>query len=211
MQRANARALAGGATLDTALDLARHIRQLAPQTPVALMSYYNPLWQRGIDRLAADLAAAQVEGLIVADLPVEEATDLNTALRKHGVGLAPLVAPTSPPERIRAIAAIDPVFVYCVALIGVTGARQDLSTALPDFLARVAAETDAPRVIGFGISTPDHVRRVAELGASGAIVASALADLVERSGDGDPVAAARTYLKELKAATLEARAASAST
>jgi tryptophan synthase alpha chain len=199
MQRANARALDGGATLQTALDLARHIRGRAPETPIALMSYYNPLWQRGDQQVAADLAGAEVDGLIVADLPPEEASSLHAALEARGIGLVPLLAPTSPPERIRAIARLDPIFIYCVALIGVTGARQDLSGALPEFLARVRAETGAPRVIGFGISQPDHIRRVAELGAAGAIVASALADLVERSPD--PVAAARAYLSELKAAT----------
>jgi tryptophan synthase alpha subunit len=129
-------------------------------------------------------------------MPAEEAANLHRGLRAHGLGLAPLLAPTSPPARIRAVAALDPVFIYCVALIGVTGARQDVSAALGDFLRRVRAETTAPLVIGFGISRPEHVRRVAELGGSGAIVASALVDLIERSDD--PIAAARAYLREMK-------------
>jgi len=204
MQRANARALDGGATLDTALDLARSIRSAAPDVPIALMSYYNPVRQRGDDNVAHELARAEIDGLIVADLPPEEANELHTALRARELGLVPLLAPTSPVGRIRAVAALDPIFVYCVALIGVTGARQDLSSALPDFLARVEAETSAPRVIGFGISQPEHVRRVADLGANGAIVASALADLIERADD--PLAAASAYLHDLKRATLEPRA-----
>lgn len=196
LQRANARALAGGATLETAFELVRMIRQRSPETPIALMSYYNPLRQRGDQRVAADLAAAQADGLLVADLPPEESSELLAALRAQNLDLVPFVAPTSPRERIRAVAALQPAFIYCVALVGVTGARQDLSLALEEFLGKVRAETQAPLVVGFGISQPDHVRRVARLGAAGVIVASALADLVERSAD--PVDAARTYLREMK-------------
>jgi tryptophan synthase alpha chain len=197
-QRVNAQALAGGAGLDTALDLVRVIRQHSPETPVAVMSYYNPLRQRGDQRIAADLAAVDADAAIVPDLPPEESNELYTALKAHGLGLVPFLSPTSPSARIRAVAALEPMFIYCVALIGVTGARQDLSSTLGDFLGRVRAETPAPLVIGFGISQPDHVRRVAALGADAVIVASALVDVVERSAD--PVAAARTYLAELKQA-----------
>jgi tryptophan synthase alpha chain len=197
MQRVNARALEAGAGLDAALDLIRAIRQRAPETPVALMSYYNPLRQRGDGRLAEELAAVGADAVIVPDLPAEEVGDLRAALKAHPIGLGPLIAPTSPAARIRAVAALDPVFIYCVALIGVTGARQDLSASLGEFLSRVRAETPAPLVVGFGISRPAHVRRVAELGAAGAIVASALIDLLERSDD--PVAAAKSYVREMKA------------
>lgn len=196
-QRANARALDGGATLDTALDLARAIRQRAERLPIALMSYYNPLRQRGDDGIAADLADARVDAVIVPDLPTEEAAALRSALAARDIGLVPMLAPTSPPKRIEAVAALDPVWIYCVALVGVTGARQDISTALGDFLGQVRSATPSPLVVGFGISRPDHVRRAASVGASGIIVASALTDLIERSSD-DPVEAARAYLREMK-------------
>jgi tryptophan synthase alpha chain len=202
MQRVNARALDGGATLDTALDLVRAIRQRAPGLPIALMSYYNPLRQRGDARVAAELAAVGADAVIVPDVPAEESSEVLAALRPHGLGLAPLIAPTSPASRIRAVAAIHPAFIYCVALIGVTGARQDLSASLGDFLARVRAETNAPLVAGFGISRPEHVRRVARLGAAGAIVASALIDLID--GSDDPISAARTYLRDMKAGGVQA-------
>jgi tryptophan synthase alpha chain len=204
-QRIYAKALAGGATLDTALDLARVIRRRSPETPVALMSYYNPLRQRGDARLAAELAEIEADAVIVPDLPPEEAAEFRAALLAHGLGLVPMLAPTSPAARIRAVAALDPVWIYCVALVGVTGSRQSVSTDLADFLASVRAETSAPLVVGFGISQPDHVRSVARLGAEGVIVGSALTDLVERSAD--PVAAARTYLTELKLAASRALAA----
>lgn len=197
-QRVYAHALAGGATLDTALDLARLIRRRSPDTPVALMSYYNPLRQRGDARLAADLAEVGADAAIVPDLPPEESGEFAAALASNGLGLVPFLAPTSPVARIRAVAALDPLWIYCVALVGVTGARQSLSTGLADFLDTVREVSTAPLVVGFGISQPDHVRTVARLGAAGVIVASALADLVERSDD--PIAAARAYLTELKLA-----------
>ncbi len=199
LQRANAAALEGGATLDTALDLARYIRAQAPEVPIALMSYYNPVLARGEERFARDLEMAGGDGAIVPDLAMEESDSLRAALDAERLDLVPMLAPTSPDERVRRIGGIARGFIYCVALVGVTGARRGLSDTLGDFLRRVRGATDAPLVVGFGISRPEHVRRVAELGGDAVIVASALADLVERSAD--PVAAARAYLEELKAAT----------
>jgi tryptophan synthase alpha chain len=193
-QRVNTRALANGAGLDSALDLVRVIRRRSPETPVAIMSYYNPLRQRGDRAVAADLAAVGGDALIVPDLPPEESAELHAALAAEGLGLVPFLAPTSPIARIRAVAALDPVYIYCVALVGVTGARQGVSTALGAFLDQIRAVCSAPLVVGFGISQPDHVREVARLGAAGVIVASALADLIERSSD--PVAAAAAHLRE---------------
>jgi tryptophan synthase alpha chain len=204
MQRVNTRALAGGATLDTALELVAFIRERSASIPIALMSYYNPLRRRGDDRVAADLAAAGGDASIVPDVPAEEASELQHALSGHGLALAPLIAPTSPARRIQAVAALEPAFIYCVALVGVTGARQDLSATLGEFLARVRVETEAPLVVGFGISRPEHVRRVAQLGADGVIVASALIDLLDRSSDS--VAAARAYLAEMKAGGVQSPA-----
>jgi tryptophan synthase alpha chain len=200
MQRTNARALEGGATLDTAFDLARVIRQRSPETVVVLMSYYNPIRQRGDAQFAADLAAADADGVIVPDLPPEEAANLRAALAEHGLAVVPFLAPTSPLARIRAVAALEPAFIYCVALVGVTGARQDLSSTMDEFLGRIRAETAAPLVVGFGVSQPQHGQRLADLGANGAIVASALVDLIERSTD--PLVAARDYLLEIKRASL---------
>jgi tryptophan synthase alpha chain len=123
LQRVNARALADGADLHTALDLARLIRQRSPETSVALMSYYNPVRQRGDQRFAADMATVDADAAIVPDLPPEESGELRTALKAEGLGLVPFLSPTSPLARIQAVAALQPMFVYCVALVGVTGAR----------------------------------------------------------------------------------------
>ena len=203
LQRANARALEGGATLDSALDLARLIRQRSPEVPVSLMSYYNPLRQRGDQRVAADLASAGVDAVIAVDLPAEESGPLRLALDAEGVALIPLIAPTSPPARIRAMTAFKPVWIYCAALVGVTGARQDVSQALGGLLEHVRAESDAPLVVGFGISRPDHVQCVARLGAAGVIVASALADLIESTPADRRAQAVAERIRELKAATIK--------
>ena len=198
MQRANARALEGGATLDTALDLARFIRQRSPETPVALMSYYNPLRQRGDAQFAADLAPLAPTGRSCPTCRPKKPRRCSPRSTAPISPSCPSWRPPARPARIRAVAALEPAFIYCVALVGVTGARQDLSARSDRFLSDIRAETSAPLVVGFGISQPSHVQRAAELGADGVIVASALADLVERSTD--PVAAARAYLHELKQA-----------
>ncbi|MBV9174418.1 MAG: tryptophan synthase subunit alpha [Chloroflexi bacterium] len=199
LQRVNVRALERGATLQTALDLARHIRQSGPECPIALMTYYNPVRQSGESRFADEVRAAGADGVIVPDLPPEEAGPLADELRRRELSFIPLLAPTSPPARIEAVAALEPAFIYCVALVGLTGARSEVSATLGDFLGRVRAITTTPLVVGFGVSQPQHVRRIAELGAEGVIVASALLDLVDRSAE--PVEAARAYLTELKSAT----------
>jgi tryptophan synthase alpha chain len=205
LQRANARALAAGASLETALDLARFIRARSPDTPVALMTYYNPVLHLGDAAFADALAGAGADGSIVPDLPVEEAESLHAALASRNLALVGMVAPTSPDSRIRCIVEMARGFIYCVALAGVTGARQDVSTNLGGFLGRIRGMTPLPLVVGFGISRPEHVRSVAALGADGLIVGSALADRVELAAD--PVAEARSYLAEMKAATLSAAVA----
>lgn len=207
LQRANAQALAGGASLDTALDLARFIRQRAADAPVVLMSYANPVLRRGEAGFAAALEAAGADGAIVADLPLEESRTLDGALSARGLDLVQMLAPTSNAARIARVGAHARGFVYCVALVGVTGARQAVSSGLEAFLRQVRAATSTPLVVGFGISQPDHVRQVAAAGADGAIVASALVDLVERT-PGDPTEAVHAYLLEMKAASRGSRVTS---
>lgn len=199
MQRTNARALAAGASLDTALELTAHVRARSAAAGVALMSYYNPLLQRGLGAFARQLREAGGDGVIVPDLPAEEAAPLDAALRVEGLDFIQMLAPTSSPDRVGRAASFARGFIYCVALAGVTGARQELGGELGPFLGRVRGATPVPLVVGFGISRPEHVRAVAELGGDGVIVASALADLVE--GSDEPVRAAHAYLAEMKGAT----------
>lgn len=208
LQRANATALQSGATLDTALDLASAIRKRAPELPIALMSYCNPVMHRGEAELASALAQVGADAAIIPDLPVEESDSLGARLSEKGLDLVQMLAPTSSADRMARVGAKARGFVYCVALVGVTGARQSLSESLPGFLSRARSATPLPLVVGFGISRPEHVQRVTEYGAQGVIVASALVDLAESAG-GDTPGAVKRYLQEMKAATRPAAAASA--
>jgi tryptophan synthase alpha chain len=178
IQRATQRALDNGVNLAYCLETVAELRRRAVQAPLLLMGYYNPLLRYGLERACAELAAAGGDGWIIPDLPPEEAGELRTAATAQGLDLIMFVAPTSSDERIARIAAMASGFIYCVALTGVTGARQDLAVGLGDFLARIRRHSDLPLVVGFGISRPEHVQQVAQI-ADGAIVGSALIQHLE--------------------------------
>lgn len=198
LQRACQRALDAGFRLDDAFETARRLRA-ETEVPLVFMSYYNPVQHRGLDRFASEAAAAGADGLIVPDLPPEEAGLLRAACHRAGLVLITMLAPTTPDERMAAACAEAEGFIYCVSLVGVTGARASLSEDLPAFLARVRRHTALPLVVGFGISRPEHVATVGRY-AEGAIVASALADLLERRPDAERAAAAAEFVRSLKAA-----------
>lgn len=180
VQRATHTALANGVDVRYCLETVHTLRERGVVVPIVLMGYYNPMLQYGIERFCADAAAAGVDGLIVPDLPPEEAGDLHAACRAHGMDLIFFLAPTSTDQRIREVAALASGFIYCVSLTGVTGARVELPAELPAFLARARAATQIPLAVGFGISEPRHARQVAEV-ADGVIVGSALLHIVEHA------------------------------
>lgn len=197
IQRAAERALHNGVRLPDCLETATALRQRGLQAPLVMMGYFNPFLQYGMERLCADAARSGVDGLIIPDLPPEEAAEASTACKAHGLDLIYLVAPTTPDERIRQIVAIASGFIYCVALTGVTGARRQLWSGLPDFLHRVRQHTELPLVVGFGISTPEHVRQVSEY-ADGAIVASALVNTLDSLAPEERVEGATAFVRDLK-------------
>ena len=168
---AGTQALRNGATTAGVLDV---MGDLAELCPVVCMCYANLVYARGLERFAADLAARGVSGLIVPDLPLEETDAFAQATDEHGLALVPLVAPTTPPERLRAIGARARGFVYTVSVSGTTGERTGTSGGLPDLLGRVKAATDVPVALGFGIATPDDAAAAADAGADGVIVGSRL-------------------------------------
>lgn len=199
IQRASFEALRQGATLTVALDTVRTLRAEGVTAPLIFMSYYNPLLSRGLERFAADAREAGVDGLIVPDLPAEEFDELIAALDPVGIDVIFLVAPTTPDERLRAIASRARGFVYCVSLTGVTGARQALPEDFPQYLARVRSFTDLPLAVGFGVSRPEHVatlRGVADI----AIIASAIIDRMDRADPSERAASLRDFASELRAA-----------
>jgi tryptophan synthase alpha chain len=197
VQRTSQAALRHGVTLADGVAMVRRLReQHGVSVPLLLMGYFNPMLQYGLEKLAGDCAAAGVDGFIVPDLPAEESDELLAVCRRHGLDLVFLLAPTSTDERIAAVAERASGFIYCVSLAGVTGQR----TALPDlhdYLARVRAHTDLPLAIGFGVSTPEHVRQVGEV-ADGAVVASAMINFLDTIADADQVAAAEQFVRGLR-------------
>ncbi len=196
IQRSTQIALENGASLPACLEIVRELRQRGVAQPLILMGYYNPILAYGIERFAPDAAAAGVDGLIVPDLPPEEAGELEIACRKFGLALVYLLAPTSTPERIASIAGHTTGFLYLVSLTGVTGARQELPADLSAFIERAKAAASTPVAVGFGISTPQQARQVGSL-ADGVIIGSALINAVDSAAD--PCEGARVFVSGIRA------------
>jgi tryptophan synthase alpha chain len=174
-------ALASGVTLHGVLGVCERI---AARVPVVLMVYANVVLTAGPERFALRAAAAGASGLIVPDLPHDEADEVRAACDAEGLALVPLVAPTTTPERIAEIGAGARGFVYTVSLTGTTGERSEVAPGVADTVARVRAATEVPVAVGFGISTPEPARTVAEI-ADGVVVGSRL---VRAAGEGGAAA-----------------------
>jgi tryptophan synthase alpha chain len=192
---AGTQALAAGATVPAVLEVAR---ALAERVPVILMCYANLVLARGVERFADELARANVSGLIIPDLPLEEAPAALAACDAAGIALVPLVAPTTPDERLARIGAQARGFLYTVSVTGTTGERAGIDAG--DLLARVKAHTRVPVALGFGIATPEQAAAAAAAGADGVIVGSRL---VRAAGEGEDV---RALVEELAAALARAGA-----
>jgi tryptophan synthase alpha chain len=192
---AGTKALAAGATVPAVIELGR---ALAERLPVILMCYANLVLARGVERFADELARAKVSGLIIPDLPLEEAPAALEACDAAGIALVPLVAPTTPEERLARIGARARGFVYAVSVTGTTGERAEVDAG--DLLARVKAHTEVPVALGFGIATPEHAAAAAAAGADGVIVGSRL---VRAAAEGEDV---RAVVEGLAAALARAGA-----
>lgn len=188
IQEAGAQALRAGATPDSVLDLAR---ELSGRVPVVLMTYSNLVLRRGIEAFAADLAEAGVSGLIVPDLPLEEADEMAGACDEQGIALVPLVAPTSTDERLERIGARAQGFLYTVSVSGTTGERSG-EDGYGEVIERARSHTSVPVALGFGISTPEQADAAARAGADGVIVGSRL--VREAAESDDPARACGTLL-----------------
>ena len=183
LQRASQVALAAGATLEGSLRLIEKIVAARPATPVVPMGYANQFLGGGDGRAAAErLARAGAAGVIVADLTPDEGAPFEAVARDNDLAVIYLVAPTTPPERRAAVAARSGGFLYCVSLVGVTGARSELPASVADLVRDVTAVSPVPVAVGFGVSRPEHVRAIAAAGAGGVIVASALVDALGEDG-----------------------------
>jgi tryptophan synthase alpha chain len=201
---AGTRALAAGANLAGVLEVARAI---SPRVPVVLMCYANMVFAPGVDAFVERLQRAGVSGLIVPDLPLGEGEEVLRACDAHGLALVPLVAPTTPPERMAAIGRSARGFLYTVSVVGTTGERDSLEGRFAEIVARAKAATDVPVALGFGIGTPEQARHAADAGADGVIVGTRLvraaAEQLGEDGSevpgGDPAGAVGAVLGELAA------------
>ena len=201
-QMAAQRALDAGATFPGVLDLVKEIR-LESEIPVVLFTYLNPVYTYGFERFHIDAAAAGVDGVLLLDLPPDEAIQNVELVENPSLRHIRLIAPTTPPERIPQLAKSGEGFIYYVSRAGVTGAQTELSAGIADQVAAIKAHTDLPVAVGFGISTPEQSAAVAAA-ADGVVVGSAIVNIVAEHADADAqtlVDAVESFVKPLAAAT----------
>jgi tryptophan synthase alpha chain len=196
IQRVAFEALAAGVTPTNCIEFVRRARSRHAATPIVFMTYLNPVLAYGLERFAADAAAAGADAAILTDLPPEESDAARAALRQAGLDLIFLVAPTSGQARIELICERASGFIYCVSVAGVTGARSALPVDLKDFLARVRRCTSLPLAVGFGISRRDHVESLTGA-VDGVVVGSATLDLIRASKPEERANAVREYVEVL--------------
>ncbi len=193
IQDTTTRALENGADLEYCLELAS---SFADRAPVVFLVYYNNIFARGIERFLDEAAGVGVTGLVIPDLPIDEALDFREMAADRGVAICPLAAPTTDDERLDKIAEVASGFVYCVSVAGVTGARETLPAGAMEILRRVREKVSVPVALGFGISTPGAAVEAAGAGADGVIIGSKLMQLVtEESPEG-----AGAWLREVREA-----------
>lgn len=181
VQTATYTALMGGTTVADCLAMVREVRASGVDQPFCAMTYFNPLFAYGIERFVADGVEAGIDGILVPDLPPEEAGELEVACREAGVATVYMLAPTSTEARIRLVAEHATGFIYIVSVTGITGVRTELPPTLTGMMQRVRAHTDLPLAVGFGIGTGAQAAQVAQI-ADGVIVGSALVRAANEEG-----------------------------
>lgn len=198
IQQASYRALQNGVTPDVCLEAARLIRR-SSALPLLFMTYYNPILSYGLEPFCADSSRAGIDGLIVPDLPLEEAGLLEETAARNNLDLIYLIAPTSSEERIKQVAQRSRGFIYLVSVTGVTGMRKELPRGLAAFAARVKRYTDKPLCMGFGISSPEQAQMLAGC-VDGIIVGSSIVHLMGNFEDWKPAVAqlAGTFKRAIK-------------
>ena len=197
IQRASERSLARGTSLADVIRLAAEIRAARPHAGLILFSYLNPILRYGLTRFADDAAAAGLDGVLATDMIVEEAEDYLAELKR--VGLAPifLAAPTSPEDRIQAIATHSGGFVYAISRTGITGKQKTMTVDASDLVSRIRRWSKLPVAVGFGISNAEHVAQVANF-ADAAVIGSAIVELIEGSTPEDAPGAVARFIKGLR-------------
>jgi tryptophan synthase alpha chain len=191
IQAAGLRALKAGMTLTKTLQVVRDFRKDEAVTPIVLMGYYNPIYIYGVDKFLADAKSAGVDGLIIVDLPPEEDTELCIPAMKAGLNFIRLATPTTDDKRLPAVLANTSGFVYYVSITGITGSASAATSDVASAVARIKRHTKLPVCVGFGIRTPNAARDIAQA-ANGAVVGSALIDVLRDTLDANGKATAKT-------------------
>jgi tryptophan synthase alpha chain len=197
IQRASERALARGTSLADVLKVAREIRAERPAAGLVIFTYLNPILRYGLSRFADDAKAAGADGVLTIDMIVEEAAAYLAELGRVGLEPVFLAAPTSPDERLEAIATHSKGFVYAISRTGITGKQQSLTADASDLVSRIRRWSKLPVAVGFGISNAEHVAQVAEF-ADAAVVGSAIVELIERSTPEEAPGAVARFIKGLR-------------
>jgi tryptophan synthase alpha chain len=196
IQRSTQRALEQGVTVGTCLDVVAQLRASGVEAPFVFMTYLNPLLAYGLDRFFAAAGAAGLDGLILIDVPSEEAGEIQQRARAAGVDLIQLIAPTTPEKRAAELLRDASGFVYCVSVAGTTGVRAELPPELPELIARLRRHTTLPIAVGFGISRPEHVASIGKV-CEAAVIGSAIVDLIERTPADERESRVREYVEEV--------------
>jgi len=197
IQRASYEALRQGVTPKVCLEVAQELRRQV-EIPLVFMTYYNPVLKFGLEQFCSKCTEVGVDGLIIPDLPPEEGQELEQSTKKHGLDIIYLLSPASTEERISLVTSRSSGFIYLVSLTGVTGARAKLPQELEGFVARVRENTEKPLCVGFGVSTPEQARRIANV-ADGVIVGSRIIQLLDEDKSLKNV---RFFTKSLREALL---------
>ena len=193
IQLAGQRALEAGQTLQKTLDMAAEFRKTDDTTPIVMMGYYNPIFNRGVDRFLVDAKAAGIDGLIVVDLPPEEDDELCIPAQKAGLNFIRLATPTTDDKRLPKVLQNTSGFVYYVSITGITGSAEANAADVAPEVTRIKAQTDLPLIVGFGIKTPEAAQSIASV-ADGCVVGSAI---VAELAKGRPVADVLAFVRSL--------------
>ncbi len=205
IQAADTRALAAGTTPRTILNIVKKTKRLI-ETPILLLTYYNILFKWGVRKFLSEASSHGVDGMIIPDLPIEEADEYRDLSRRYGIDTIFLATPSTSVNRLQNILGFTSGFLYLVSVFGVTGTRDRIARLTTETIAKFHAYTDkiVPLAVGFGIAQPDHVKTVVNCGAEGAIVGSALVKIVEKNNE-NPTQLKKEiedFTRKLKAATI---------
>lgn len=199
IQAASERALKAGTKLSDVLALAKELRRERPQAGLVVFSYLNPLLRYGLERFCADAEDAGVDGVLATDMIVEEAAEYLEILRRHKLAPIFLVAPTSPDERLKKIAAVTDGFVYAISRVGITGTQSSLASDAAGLVERVRKYTKLPVAVGFGVSNAGHVAEVGKF-ADAAVIGSAIVATIEKVGRTDAPSSIARFIEGLRPA-----------